>query len=209
MAHTRFHKRPRHGDYRLGDPCSSNDSGSSSSAFETPRNLESSAINPLLLSDPGRYEDNANLLDQNYRHFDFFSSWLMDDKGSYVIPTAPVHNTHDGFSSEGFSNHVPHYTHEHSATASAIAGVGCADPPITEQWVVVSPEVGNERPNPSSLGSSFAPPPEHLTKGGPSEQEWEERKPLVAFLYGPDKPSLNLTLQELMQVMKKAGFLTG
>lgn len=44
---------------------------------------------------------------------------------------------------------------------------------------------------------------------GPAEQEWEERRPLITYLYGPEKPNLNLTLQELMSAMEKAGFLKG
>ncbi|KAH6640276.1 hypothetical protein F5144DRAFT_559849 [Chaetomium tenue] len=64
---------------------------------------------------------------------------------------------------------------------------------------------------PSMARNSGDPPLQQprASREGPSEQEWEERRPLIQFLYAPDKPNLNLTLQELMQVMEKAGFLKG
>lgn len=67
-------------------------------------------------------------------------------------------------------------------------------------------------PGPSQGGTEVEVPPDPLartSRGGPTEQEWEERRPFITYLYGPEKPNLNLTLRELMRAMEKAGFLKG
>ena len=77
----------------------------------------------------------------------------------------------------------------------------------------MSPGLGAEHsdlpPGGSNTALPLSNPPSRTPREGPTEQEWEERRPLIMLLYGPEKPSLNLTLPELKRVMDEAGFLKG
>ncbi|GAB1315918.1 hypothetical protein MFIFM68171_06128 [Madurella fahalii] len=195
----RSNKRPRHGDYNLAA------FGGSGSAFGTPRNVEASDI-----IHPPVY-DNANLVDHSYNYPGLFSNLIhdMDDDGNIAYPLQNFNNLYGDFPPEGSDDDALHYTHEQLATASATGGASSVERPIAEQQTIISPGLDTECSNSASSGTSLPPNPSRLTKAGPSAQEWEERKPLIAFLWGRDKPGLDLTLQELKQVMEMAGFLKG
>ncbi|KAK0619111.1 hypothetical protein B0T14DRAFT_566003 [Immersiella caudata] len=85
------------------------------------------------------------------------------------------------------------------------------DGSIGEPWSLVPPAVGTECVKVTSASPFLPPPSGHMNNAsaGPSEQEWEEQKPLITFLYGGDTSSVNLTLQEVMKIMEKMGFLKG
>ncbi|KAM7195413.1 hypothetical protein V8F33_006754 [Rhypophila sp. PSN 637] len=76
-----------------------------------------------------------------------------------------------------------------------------ADPAVAEPTAPVPVLNQSPQPQPNQIVMT--------SRAGPEKQEWEERRPLITLLYGPEKPSLNLTFQELMTVMDKAGFLKG
>lgn len=203
QENTRCNKRPRHGDYNLGDLVN----GDGSSAFETPR----TSINPLSLPAPGHFDDARSLVHQDYHNqSDFLFTWVMEENNDFV----PVPGPYDDFMflpSLVPANDTVHYTHEQPATYSA-TGDSSIDGSMTEQGGWVLPGAGTECVNVSSSTPSFLPPPSgNLIKAsaGPSEQEWEEQKPFIAFLYGPDESGLNLTLPEVKRIMEKMGCLTG
>ncbi|KAK3348954.1 hypothetical protein B0T25DRAFT_231867 [Lasiosphaeria hispida] len=208
----RCRKRPRQGDYDSGVLLSDE--------FETPK---TSALDP--------YGDEASVdpfADQSQP--DSLYSWIMGGDGS-VPPlswdidvqysddplgadTAPTDGYLFGPSQDADD---AHYTHSNPLMGSAgpgtAAGSGMAessDPSFgasARPGDILLSQIGTARA--SSDAQQQQQQQQRPSKEGPSEQEWEERQPLIQFLYAPDKPNLNLTLQELMKVMEKVGFLKG
>lgn len=218
QGNPRSNKRPRQDDYP-GDVGYSGGDGvsSSSTAFQTPRNLDTNGINQLAaVSDPSQYIDPTDLVGQSsWPYADSFSHFIAMDENGNNLPATRVADDldYDQFLPGGFGTEALQYTYEPAASSSA-PDVSSAqhESLMAAQWVVVPSGTGTDNSNPSSSNSSLTPcppPSARWTKSGPSEQEWEERKPLIVLLYGPEKTNLNLTLPELMRVMGKAGFLVG
>lgn len=195
---TRCSKRPRQDDYNPG-PIGG---GGGSSTFEIPKTIPLDGLNHAFTLCNSHYGDNAvtaTPADQLYET-DLFTQFITMDNEN-VVPTH-IQIRYDNSPPGDPGNDADdtpnlHYTHEYHPTAAEAVPSS-----VASQW--------NELPAISR--TSVPPPPSQemkLPRGGPTEQEWEERLPLIMLLYGPEKPSLNLTLQELMRVMEKAGFLKG
>ncbi|KAK0715199.1 hypothetical protein B0H67DRAFT_644979 [Lasiosphaeris hirsuta] len=213
VCNPRCSKRPRQGDYDSGVLFSN--------TFETPKTLALDSYGDEASADPFADQSQPDLL----------SNWIMGDDGS-VPPlgwdinaqhsddllgadAAPTDSYLFGPSQDADDTH---YTHSSlpigSAGPGAAAGSG-----TTGSWDLsfgASARPGDVLLSRASTARASGSPQQQQqqqqqrpSKEGPSEQEWEERRPLIQFLYAPDKPNLNLTLQELMRAMEVAGFLKG
>jgi len=216
-------KRPRQGDYDFG--------AGLDNTSETPKTFPVDSITPNLTL-LNSYGDAPSA---DPPQSDSLSNYIMDGDGTMHVSwdidlqydlfpldtdTAPADN--HPYDPSRDVDHA-HYAHSNPPVGLATPGVaiGSSD---SHLWVFrgttesSDPSFGTSAlpggtplSQPSVAKNSGDPPLQQprAPREGPSEQEWEERRPLIQFLYAPDKPNLNLTLQELMQVMEKAGFLKG